>query len=410
MSDKYKILLSSFIGSDNLGDEVLAQILISNLSKKFAVTVLTKNYARTVKLTTDNKLDCQIVDFSIKKFIKSIIRADCLVLGAGGILNDESSILSLLKYYLQVLIANKLYKKPVFLVFVGVGPIKTRLGSALLGWMSAMVEKSFVRDRQSAQLLAKHSFNKDNIVIGHDLVFSMVLKSDYKASKVIREQAASFGEFILFCPRDWFYLSRLLPTKLALKLAITNKSSNMYKFRYRLIELLETVLREHKDINIAAVPFYMSQDLSTCQWIKENIASELRNRYIVSDRELLPDEYIYIAKQSQGVIGIRLHSIILALIAGKNIIGMAYSSKVKSLMQNNQIVLGPAIDLTKPDFEIEYTADSITKMIEDERSKRGNKQVLKTHLATMKSDNEQVLKSVELTILDRLRSKSQYHS
>jgi polysaccharide pyruvyl transferase CsaB len=349
-----KLLLSAFIGSHNLGDEAIAEIIINNLEETpdVELTVLSVNQEKTRKLSQVKTT--QIKPAGLGEFVRLLYRNDALVLGGGGIIQDESSIINMIYYYLQMFVAKRLLRKPIFWIFVGVGPIKTRLSHFMLRDMGRMASQVLVRDKESAALLARHGFTASQVITSYDIVFN------YPIPKSGTTKYS--GEYMLFCPRDWFFVATITPTRFALKRARKDPSSRLQVYRLHLLQLVEKCLQDNPDLTIVGVAFFYSQDLNLLQWIQDNLGSEYVGRYIVETKELTTREFIVIAKKSAAVLGVRLHSLILGAVAGRPLIPLVYSAKVGNLV--NYLGVGEYTTcLDKPDFNVEGTAVNVQKAL-----------------------------------------------
>lgn len=348
-----KLLLSAFIGSDNLGDEAIAEIIIRKLEAVASgLVVLTRNEARTQRLTRAGH--SRAVRFTPRNFFREARRADCLLLGGGGIINDESSILSLLKYYLQVFVARRLLGRRVVLVWVGAGPVNSRVGHWLVRDITRMVSYALVRDEGSADLLQAHGLPSDKIDVAYDIVFNFPLSD-------LPPQSAP-QPYILFCPRDWFFLKKSVPTRLALKRARSDPASGLFAFRRQLLQLLERVFDDQPQLHIVGVPFYFSQDLDQLHWLADRLPPVYRRRFTVHETELLPEQYVALATKAQAVLGVRLHSLILAAVAKRPLVPLTYSSKVKSIA--HQLHLEEfVISLDSPEFAIEPAMAAVRQAV-----------------------------------------------
>ena len=318
------ILLSAFIGSHNLGDEAIADIVIGKLESVAEfdkITVLSIAPSKTREMTASSKT--RVVKAGFINFFKELRQTDALLLGGGGIIQDESSVVNILYYYLQSVVANMFMKKPIYLIFVGVGPIKSRLGAFILHKMRNRISYALVRDVESKELLVHHGFDAEAIDVAYDVVFNMPAVSRAKKS-------APADNYILFCPRDWFFTRTYIPTKYALKLAKRDKDSEFYKYRNSLLKFITNTL-DCTDLTIVGVAFFYTQDKDLIEWIKSKLPDEFRPRFITTE-ETSPREYVQLAKGARAVVGVRLHSLILAAVAEVPVVPLVYSSKVKSLV------------------------------------------------------------------------------
>ncbi len=349
-----KLLLSAFIGSYNLGDEAIAEVVIDAFEKtpETELTVLSVNPPKTQKLSKSNST--KIYPAGLGNFIRHLRQSDALVLGGGGIIQDESSIINMIYYYLQTFVAKRLLHKPVFWAFVGVGPIKTKLSHAMLRDMARMTSQVLVRDTESATLLTSHRFTDEQIITAYDIVFN------YPIPEAV--PAKYSGEYMLFCPRDWFFVATVTPTRFALKRARRDPNSRLQVYRLHLLQLVEKCLQDNPSLTVVGVAFFYSQDLDLLQWIQTNLSSEYADRYIVETNELTPREFIAVAQRSTAVLGVRLHSLILGAVAERPLIPLVYSAKVGNLV--NYLGVGEFTTyLDKPDFNVEDTVVNVNKAL-----------------------------------------------
>lgn len=317
------IVISAFIGSDNLGDQAIAWQLASLLQKDTRVDTITALSRDPRRNATPMPDGVGLVKFSLPNLVRELRHADCLVLGGGGIINDESSIISLLRYYVQVLLA-RMVRKPVFWLFIGAGPVHTHIGHWLVRHMSRLVDYALVRDDESAELLYRHGFRKKQVGVAYDVVFN------YPATRAKTPRKPS-KPYLLFCPRDWFFLHQILPTKRALQRARRNPGSRLYTFRRELLKLLEQLLHDNPQLTVVGVPFYVSQDLDLLTWLHTEIDNRYEGRFQIQTEELTAETYVALAREAEGVAGVRLHSLILGAVAKRPLVALTYSSKVKHL-------------------------------------------------------------------------------
>jgi polysaccharide pyruvyl transferase WcaK-like protein len=336
-----RILLSAFIGSSNLGDEAIFSVLSEMIDKQLGadLTVLTmdKEVTRRHSLPSSTV----IVQSGFRNFVRSLRESDALVIGGGGIIQDESSVLTIAFYYLQSFVAKHFFHRPVYLAFVGVGPVTSRLGNAVLRWFAKVVELSLVRDTESVQMLVDHGFSRERIILAVDIVYGL---PDPKCNPGTQES------MLLFCPRDWFFTKRILPTRFALRSARRRAGSPLNEFRDQLRILVDELLRANPSMTIRGVPFYRTQDMELLEWLQERLVPELATRFTIETRELSPEDYICLAKQSIAILGMRLHSLILGVLSGRPLVGMVYSSKVRSMVSYLGLA-GRSTELSSPRFD-----------------------------------------------------------
>ena len=148
-----KICISGYYGFNNFGDETILKILINNL-KSFDInpdiTVFSSNPDNTSKIHNVKSVQT----FDMVNVIKALKNCDCLISGGGSLLQDVTSIKSLI-YYLTVLACAQFFRKKTIIFAQGIGPINNKYLQKIT---SAILKKtSFisVRDDKSLELLDK---------------------------------------------------------------------------------------------------------------------------------------------------------------------------------------------------------------------------------------------------------------
>ena len=117
-----RILITAYIGSDNLGDEAIFESLIHDLTKEhIEITAVSKNTKKT------EKLGVHAVRLFSPQFFKSLKNADVVMLGGGGILQDETSIYNIPYFIIQILLAQLVRKKKRCLLQLGQVPYRALL-------------------------------------------------------------------------------------------------------------------------------------------------------------------------------------------------------------------------------------------------------------------------------------------
>ena len=123
-----RVVLSGYYGFKNFGDEEILSVLINKLQElKQMITVISSDPQYTKK---QYKHIRSVYTFDIKNIIFLIAKSDILISGGGSLLQDTTSIKSLL-YYLFIIFIALLFGKKVIIFAQGIGPITTPLGKFL---------------------------------------------------------------------------------------------------------------------------------------------------------------------------------------------------------------------------------------------------------------------------------------
>lgn len=144
-----KYVLSGYIGYDNFGDELIASTLIKHLqeNKDNVVTVISANPKQTSFL-----YNCLAVEKF--KFLLPIIKSDVLISGGGSLLQDITSLKSLI-YYLTIIFTALIFRKKVIIFAQGITPFRTKIGAFLTKFILKKCYKITLRDKNSIDFLKK---------------------------------------------------------------------------------------------------------------------------------------------------------------------------------------------------------------------------------------------------------------
>ncbi len=156
-------VIFGYYGCGNIGDETNLRELVSYirlLNRKADITVITATPEETEK-----KLKVSAVGkFHFFDIILSLREADLLIGGGGSLFQDRTSLRSLFYYSTLVCLA-KLLKVRIMMYGQGIGPLRSKIGKLLAGWVLSKVDLITVRDRLSIITLAELNVRKPEIFI-----------------------------------------------------------------------------------------------------------------------------------------------------------------------------------------------------------------------------------------------------
>lgn len=144
-----KFLVSGYLGFDNFGDEAIASVLTSYLKSVNAeeITLLSSNPEKTANLYN-------VKSVGMFQFLPAVKNTDVLISGGGSLLQDITSLKSLL-YYLAIISSALVFKKKVVIFAQGFTPFRTRIGKFLTKQVLKKCHKITVRDTKSQNLLSE---------------------------------------------------------------------------------------------------------------------------------------------------------------------------------------------------------------------------------------------------------------
>jgi polysaccharide pyruvyl transferase CsaB len=145
-----EVFVSAWVGSTNLGDELVFRALAAKLAAMGAkVTAASVSPAATAAAHSV----AAVSSSDPVRLLGAMMRADRLVLGGGGLLQDETSSVNL-PYHMWRPTAARYLRVPVAGIGLGAGPLRTRGGRSWVRTALRRARAVTVRDQPSADLLA----------------------------------------------------------------------------------------------------------------------------------------------------------------------------------------------------------------------------------------------------------------
>jgi len=295
------ILIGSF-GADNLGDELILAGFLAKLKQELPcaeITVFASNTRTSKKWHAGSGARfLPLVPAGLRSFLRfdwlwsiaAIRRADAVIFPGGGLFTDEESWQAVLIWSVQLLAA-RFFWKDVFLFGQSVGPFKTSFGRRLAKLALTKAELIAVRDQASAQELKRLNITKSKIQLGEDS--ALFLKSH--KLKAVKKQ-----------PRKILLSARLYP--------------------HRQKKCFAQIQQELAKYPKAAISFVEFGAGDRAAW------AELGKPGRLVKAPVGAAALLKFVRQHDLVIGMRLHSLIAARIAGVPSVAVSYSRKVAAFV------------------------------------------------------------------------------
>ena len=309
-----KYVVSGYIGFDNFGDEAIARSLVQKLQKEGAekITLISSNPEKTKNLHGVNS--CGMLTF-----MPELISSDVLISGGGSLLQDVTSIKSLI-YYLIVIFSALILGKQVEIFAQGIGPINSKFGQFLTKIALKKAVKITVRDINSQNLLKEWG-------IISELVKDPVLELDLPQKQVKGTVGIQLRSF-----------------------AGMNEEF--------LHNLAKEVKSRFSDKKIVLLSLQDSIDLDLCN----NFAQILKNNgteNVTIFNQLNIDEVIEKISNLEYLIGMRYHANVIGVKSGVKTLAINYDPKVEALAQEFDL---PYIKLQDTDFTQSFDKLCVTTM------------------------------------------------
>lgn len=327
-----KIVVSGYIGFDNFGDEALLSVLLKNLkSKNCDITVISSNPSKTKFI---HKVKT-IKTFNILGIINAILNSDVLISGGGSLLQDKTSLKSLL-YYLFIILCAKFFKKKIIIYSQGIGPINTPFAKLLTKLTLKNCDLLSVRDEKSLFLL--RGWGIKNVDLESDAVFNIELPKYTPQNKVGIQL------------RNWKYLSEDF-----------------------INELVNQIIQNFSDKEIILFSFQDELDYTLCQKFQTILTLKAPhiNTKIVQNN--YTNDIVECFKTLEYLIAMRFHACLLATKFGIKTLAINYDEKVEKLAKSASIPIINLDEKNKLEQKIEELKNlNVSQMLNFANSQKFN--------------------------------------
>ncbi len=295
-----RVVVAGWIGSTNLGDELVLWALLRKLRDRASTIVaVSTDPATTQVLHGIAAVDHRRVDL-LDKYLAS---ADALLFGGGGLLQDETSRFNL-PYHLSRVALARGNGAAVAMVGMGAGPLTTVTGRAMVRGAFAGTVLGSVRDRDSGQVLAELGLPRPQLAA--DLALSL------PSPEVDRQDR------VAVCLRPW-HGGGLPPVSGTWRRGLRNEW-----FAQSMAEALDEIA-DATGLDIHLVAFQAGRD--------DEMGALVADRMVHTPTVATPTLATVLDEvaASRAVVSLRYHGAIAATLAGLPSVLIGYSDKVRSL-------------------------------------------------------------------------------
>ena len=306
-----RLLLSGYYGFENVGDEALLEVTIAHLHARHpgaSIEVLSANppvTARRHGVEAAQRWEARSVR-------RAIERSDAVLSGGGGLLQNSTSLRSLL-YYAGILRAAVRARKRTMIFAQSVGPLDI-FGRAIVRECCKHVDAATVRDARSRELL--HSIVPALPV--EQCADPVFLYDAADEESLPAGGLAQSGPYVLVSVR---------------------KAAGMNERTAAVARAVDRLAAQH-GVRIAFLPFGGQPDAEiSAKIIRASTCAP------VLLPECSPREAASIVAKASGVIGMRLHALIFAARYHVPFLPIPYDPKVSSLCDDLDYPLPPLFRL-----------------------------------------------------------------
>lgn len=302
-----RLVVSGYYGLGNLGDEAVLAGLLSAFEQRAALlrsafTVL----SATPRDTAERHGVGAAARMRLGAVCSALRHADLLLSGGGSLLQDATSVRSLV-YYLFIMRLAAAMGKPFAVVAQGIGPLRRATSRTIVRSTLNRALCITVRDAESAALLAKLGVSRPPIQVTADPVFALPPPDVERGRAILAEAGATEGPVIGMALRRW------------------NDGADAAQWGRAAVEAL---VRD-TGATVVLLPMHRPGDLE----MAETIAAASQGRAKVIRRALGVEDARSAAAAVEVLVGMRLHALIFAAAASVPVVAVSYDPKVASLMQ-----------------------------------------------------------------------------
>jgi polysaccharide pyruvyl transferase CsaB len=338
-----RIIISGYYGYGNTGDEAILASLGQALGGPGRdLVVLSAAPERTRR---EHGLRA-IGRYDLFRLIRELLGASLFVSGGGGLLQDVTGPLSI-SYYLGLMKLAQFLRVPTMLLGQGLGPVKRPLNRRLIANTVRKADLAAVRDPASAKFLASLGVPEEKIMLTADPVLGMKPASAKRVNEIAESLGLEEGRpIIAVAIRPWY---------------------TWYERQFKAFTSVLAQLACRFDAQLLLLPFHYPGDLRITQELLSCLClrpSQETPRVAMLDYLISPGEMAGLIGKADLVIGMRLHSLIMAASRGVPAVGIAYDPKVLAFAEQFDF---PVIESVQSLEEAETTA----ALIEDAWLRRG---------------------------------------
>ena len=314
---KREALILGWYGYDNLGDELLLDVISNQLFEKINTIYYLCNPVARKDIRRKSIIPISVTSRrTLFRLIKRLFLVDLVVLGGGTYLRDIGEVKNL-RFKLLLITLALLFRKKIVLWGGGLGPFSFHKNSRLLRFVLRRIDFVYLRDYDSVELY--RSITGREAVLVPDPVFLLnrnLIRSNFPEES----RTLSIGLSL----REWHAFNGEI------------KGDQFQKLLLEMAFFLEKVLPGDM-IRVVFFVFQNSPDdsMSNDRQVFDQLRS-LVKRDIDWEVEYLDRNLSRVQEAYQKVnffIGMRLHSLILALMMDLPTLAISYDPKVKGLFK-----------------------------------------------------------------------------
>ncbi|MFA5052137.1 MAG: polysaccharide pyruvyl transferase family protein [Patescibacteria group bacterium] len=347
MRNKRSVCIIGAHGTPNIGDQSILIGLIHLLRSDQStggIKIISRN-PKLIRTYVDEPEMFPGNSFFYLRTFFLVAKCDELILGGGGIIQDQTSLANLMYYVAYIMLAGLLRKK-IRAIGVGVGPFRYSVSRLFVRLAFSFVSEIIVRDDSSRTRLQTIIGERTPVRVCPDPAFLLSPQGSGGQSSVMPHHGQSMRLGINL--RPWLYrLGGLWPV------AGRIRHQKWEPEFSACMDVLANELKKFNDVQpvtLVMMPMESFQDTLALSILLNKLSAE--KIPVERPRIGTPAELLRAYQSIHAMIGMRYHSLIFSIITHRPFIALSYTDKVRSLVQG----LGWA------EFEVPFEAQAMKRI------------------------------------------------
>lgn len=312
-----RLLLSGYFGLHNLGDEAIFESMVADFRRAepgIQLTALVADPERARRLGVET-----VPRKHLPSILAALRRCDLLVSGGGGLIQDSTGAGSVV-YYLGLIRLAAWLGKPSFLYAQGFGPVRTPIGQSLCRWMTPAVTLATFRDEESVREFRAISRDRVPTFLTADPALILPPAPPREMADLLAAEGLSTEVSRLDGPTGPHSNSGPL-------MAVTVRP--WPGFSVETVAAALQAFHQETRARYVLLAFHPEQDLPICESLKQQLQAPCH----LLRTDWQPAQVAGFLRCCDLIVGMRLHSLILAAGAQIPCIGLSYDPKVERFAQ-----------------------------------------------------------------------------
>jgi polysaccharide pyruvyl transferase CsaB len=305
------IALSGYYGFYNTGDEAILEAIIGIVRRRLPGAELVVFSADPDHTRQEYGVE-SVSRTCLFSIFRTLHRADLLISGGGGLLQDVTSLRSV-AYYLGMIELAFFMGKKVAVFAQGMGPLHHPLARRWVKRVLNKVDLISVRDPLSAAFLEELGVGRE-IRVAADPVFTL--------------SPASPQEIETFWARHKMANAGRQQPHIGIALRFFPREQDSGEEIFEMLTRACIYLVQRYNARLVFLPYHLSRDLP----LARQIASGLSQQSLVIDCPLSNKENMCLVGGLDMLVGMRLHALIFAAVSGIPFLALPYDPKVNAFL------------------------------------------------------------------------------